>query len=85
MGLRAIGECPDPAPVRAYLDELEEFFIADGWYRDGNTQQIDHYVAFAFHFYSLLYVRLATGDQQRKERFRARGRLRCTIRSLVCR
>jgi hypothetical protein len=73
LGLRAIGQCPNPAPVRAYLDEIEEFFIADGWYRDGSTQQIDHYVGFAFHFYGLLYARLATGDQPRKERFRARA------------
>jgi len=73
LGLRAIGECPDPAPMHACLDEIESFFISDGWYRDGDTQQIDHYVGFAFHFYGLLYARLGIGDRGRRERFRQRA------------
>jgi hypothetical protein len=73
LGLRAIGECPDSGPVHACLDEIESFFIADGWYRDGDTRQIDHYVGFAFHFYGLLYARLGIGDRGRRERFRQRA------------
>jgi hypothetical protein len=38
------------------LNRIEPWHLGDGWYSDGATEQRDHYVAFAIHFYCLLYA-----------------------------
>lgn len=75
LGLEAIGVATDHATQAAYLREIDGFWLGDGWYRDGHTDQLDHYVGFAFHFYGLLYARLSRGEAVRAEIFRARARL----------
>ena len=55
-----------------YLDELDEFHLGDGWYRDGINRRIDHYVPFAMHFYGLLYAQLS-GDSVRATTYRERA------------
>ncbi|MCA1404206.1 DUF2264 domain-containing protein [Ensifer sp. IC3342] len=57
--------------TKQYLTELEGFYIADGWYRDGNVRRIDHYIPFAMHFYGLIYSRLVDDDYARRYRERA--------------
>lgn len=42
---------------------IESFYLGDGWYSDGENQQRDYYVAFAFHFYGLLYSRFSSDPQ----------------------
>ena len=37
---------------------IESSYVGDGWYYDGNPGQIDYYVAFAIHYYSLIYAHL---------------------------
>jgi hypothetical protein len=56
------------------LDEIDSYYIADGWYRDGMTRQLDHYIPFAMHFYGLLFARLQQGDDERAARFTERAR-----------
>jgi len=73
LGLDRIGVDYDRSLTDAYLDELDGFYIGDGWYRDGNVRRIDHYVPFAIHFYGLIYARLR--DDARAERFRERAAL----------
>lgn len=73
LGLERCGIAFDPVPTRAYLDELDGFYLGEGWYRDGNTRQLDHYVAFAMHFYGLLYAGLAQNDDDRARRYRERA------------
>lgn len=36
--------------------KIEKFYLGKGWYSDGVTKQRDYYVAFAFHYYSLIYA-----------------------------
>ena len=36
--------------------KLNGHYLGNGWYSDGNTKQRDYYIAFAYHFYSLLWV-----------------------------
>lgn len=38
---------------------IEHCYVQDGWYFDGNAGQVDYYIPFAIHFYSLLWVQLA--------------------------
>ena len=46
------------------FNNIESLYLGNGWYSDGTTKQRDYYVAFAFHFYSLLYVLLAKNDKE---------------------
>jgi hypothetical protein len=75
LGLRRLGEVPDPDATAEALTRIDSFYLGDGWYRDGPTHQLDHYVGFAFHFYGLIYAALAPGDDPaRAATFRARAR-----------
>ncbi|ODT65115.1 MAG: hypothetical protein ABS75_32780 [Pelagibacterium sp. SCN 63-23] len=75
LGLEQCGVEFDRSLTDKYLEELEDFYIDDGWYRDGNIRRIDHYIPFAMHFYGLIYARLANGDDQRVADYRERARL----------
>ncbi|MGO7565445.1 DUF2264 domain-containing protein, partial [Rhizobium johnstonii] len=47
QGAAHIGADFDRSLTRKYLEELEGFYIGEGWYRDGNVRRIDHYIPFA--------------------------------------
>lgn len=42
---------------------VERCYLGGGWYFDGQETQIDYYIAFAFHYYSLLWVALSPLDK----------------------
>ena len=73
LGLEQCGIDFDRSLTERYLEELDGFYIGDGWYRDGNVRRIDHYIPFAMHFYGLIYARLATGDERRAAAYRERA------------
>lgn len=75
-GLKKNGFPYDAERVAADLAAIEEDYLGDGWYSDGvGSTQRDYYVAFAFHFYSLLYAAtMGDEDPERAARFRARAR-----------
>lgn len=50
------------------LARIEDFYLGDGWYQDGLTAQKDYYIAFAIHFYSLIYVKVM--EEEEPERCR---------------
>ncbi|MGM0175050.1 DUF2264 domain-containing protein [Enterococcus sp. DIV0800] len=50
---------------------IESFYLGEGWYSDGKNNQRDYYVAFAFHFYGLLYSRFSSDPQGEEYRQRA--------------
>lgn len=75
LGLERVGVAFDRSITEQYLQELEAFYLGDGWYRDGNVPRVDHYIPFAMHFYGLIYATLAPGDDGRKQRFREWARL----------
>lgn len=74
LGLEEVGVPIEPLLHDAYLDEIEGFHIGRGWYRDGQTPQLDHYIPFAFHFYGLLYAALARDRTPRRDLFASRAR-----------
>lgn len=54
----AMKECGMPfsqEQVNQDLATIETFYRGKGWYCDGNESQLDYYVSFAIHYYSLLY------------------------------
>lgn len=56
IALRKVKKPYDEEMLTQYLDGLETFYIGDGWYRDGDSNQKDYYISFAIHFYSLVYA-----------------------------
>ena len=75
LGLERCGIAFDRSLTTAYLDELDGFYLGDGWYRDGIVRRIDHYIPFAMHFYGLIYARLSQGDEARVARMVERAKL----------
>ncbi|MGL4611845.1 MAG: DUF2264 domain-containing protein, partial [Trueperaceae bacterium] len=78
LALHRVGARCDFENMYVSLDRLEQFDLGGGWYSDGtgnpSLEQIDHYIAFAMHFYGLLYSVYAKDlDPERCERFRQRA------------
>lgn len=74
LGLERCGVPFDRTLTERYLEELDGFYLGDGWYRDGINRRIDHYIPFAMHFYGLIYAQLS-GDKVRSAAYRERARL----------
>lgn len=73
-GLERVGVATDPALAEIYQDELDAFYLGDGWFRDGPWRRADHYVAFAIHFYGLIGAKLdPTSPRALTARERARA------------
>ena len=61
----------DRAVINRHLTQLETMHRGGGWFEDGINQAYDHYNAYAFHFYGLMWVRLhGAGDTTRAQRWR---------------
>ncbi|MGV0908173.1 DUF2264 domain-containing protein [Martelella sp. FOR1707] len=75
MGLTRVGVDFDRTLTEQYLEELDGFYLGEGWYRDGNVRRIDHYIPFAMHFYGLIYAKLAEPGDARAEAYRERAAL----------
>ncbi|WP_332700068.1 DUF2264 domain-containing protein [Devosia sp.] len=75
LGLEECGVEFDRSLTEKYLEELDGFYLGDGWYRDGNVRRIDHYIPFAMHFYGLIYAKLARGDEKRVAAYKERAAL----------
>lgn len=75
MGLTRVGVDFDRTLTEQYLEELDGFYLGDGWYRDGNVRRVDHYIPFAMHFYGLIYAKLAEPGDVRADAYRERAAL----------
>jgi hypothetical protein len=75
LGLEQCGVPFERSLTTEYLDELDGFYLGEGWYRDGIVRRIDHYIPFAMHFYGLLYACLSRGDDERRTRLVERAEL----------
>jgi hypothetical protein len=73
MALGSVGADYDRSLDERYAEELEAFYLGDGWYSDGNVRRADHYIPFAFHFYGPLLAALQGGS--RADAYRERARL----------
>ena len=75
IGFLKAGKPVDRARLKEDLDMMESHYTADGWYFDYLTKR-DYYTLWAFHYYSLLYVRaMEDEDPERCRRFRERAAL----------
>jgi hypothetical protein len=75
LGAKGYGRPADRPIVDEFLTRLEFLHRGGGWFEDGVNQAYDHYNAFAFHFYGLMWCRLyGARDQVRAQRWRAWAR-----------
>lgn len=76
IGLRKVGARYSQEAIDRSLALVETFYLGDGWYMDGKTQQKDYYIAFAIHFYSLIYAKeMKEVDPERSNLFIERAKL----------
>ncbi|MER5966596.1 DUF2264 domain-containing protein [Streptomyces sp. NPDC002057] len=61
------------ATIDRSLARVEEWYLGDGWYSDGDNRAFDHYNAWALHFYPVLHAHLA-GDRALLDRYGPRLR-----------
>ena len=76
IAMKKIGRSYDAELLEKDLCRIEEFYIGDGWYMDGEKGQKDYYIPFAFHFYGLIYASvMGEDDPERCARFKERAGL----------
>lgn len=73
LALKLNGFSYSQAKIDDALAALDRFYLGDGWYSDGDNQQRDYYVSFAFHFYGLIYATAVEDEWAQK--FRERSQL----------
>lgn len=75
VSLKAIGFPFDQKEMEDGLLNIETFYLGDGWYSDGLTNQKDFYISFAIHFYSLMYAKLMEkSDPQQAKKYKERAK-----------
>lgn len=57
MTQRRYGRELDLDALQQDLNLIDTMYCGNGWYFDGKKSQKDYYIAFAFHFYGLLYAK----------------------------
>jgi hypothetical protein len=72
--LASVGGPHAPEEIDGGLARIEQWYVGDGWYTDGNGQSFDYYAGWAMHLYPLLWARIS-GDQERGTQYRERLRL----------
>lgn len=74
LGLKRAGGPYNAEAMEKALELLDTFYIGDGWYADGCTEQRDYYVPFAMHYYGLIYAGLmGEEDPDRSARYKERA------------
>lgn len=76
VALKKLGRNYSEEKLEFYLNGTDSFYLGDGWYQDGDSQQKDYYVSFAIHFYSLLYAKVMEKEDPKRSRlFKERAAL----------
>lgn len=75
LGFRKVGRPYNAEVVEAALSRVEEYYLGDGWYADGNPAHSDYYVTFAIYFYQLIYAKeMEKADPERSALFKDRAK-----------
>ena len=68
---RGYGHRADRSCILHWMDIMETMHLGGGWFVDGMNESIDHYNAYAFHYYGLWWGLLYGGmDPSRAQRWR---------------
>ena len=75
IALKQVGSKYSQKSIEASLALIETHYLGDGWYVDA-TQQKDYYVAFAIHYYLLLYAKIMKEeDPERSQNYIDRAKI----------
>lgn len=58
LALKSLSQPYDQHLIDFGLERLDSYYLGNGWYKDGVTEQRDYYIPFALHFYSLIYAKV---------------------------
>ncbi|MEU5837067.1 DUF2264 domain-containing protein [Streptomyces diacarni] len=61
--LASVGAPHRRADIESGLDRIEDWYVADGWYTDGDGRNFDYYGGWALHLYPLLWSRMAAATE----------------------
>lgn len=76
LGFKNVGAPYDAERLKRAVEICHGFYRSNGWYRDGHTEQSDYYIAFAIHFYSLIYAKVMEDEDPENSRiFKERAEL----------
>ncbi|KAH8556490.1 hypothetical protein BGW37DRAFT_472771 [Umbelopsis sp. PMI_123] len=68
-----VGAKYDAKMTEQYLDEIDTYYLGEGYYGDGVEKwRMDYYNPWAFQFYGLIYAKLCPEDTERQKRYRDR-------------
>ena len=77
LALDSVGMPADLDAAARAMDEVDTWYVADGWYSDGSPEvkpQKDYYIPWAIQYYGILYsVFAAERDPERAARYRQRA------------
>ncbi len=74
VALKKCGLKYDAELLEKDLQDLESYYLSEGWYKDGPTGHIDYYVPFGMHYFGLMYsVMMGEEDPERCKRFKERA------------
>lgn len=74
LGLKNVGASYNEEVVNHSISRFDSFYRSNGWYKDGNTAQSDYYIAFAMHFYGLIYAKvMEKEDPENSKKFKDRA------------
>jgi hypothetical protein len=57
--LASVGAPYSQEDIDGGLDRIEDWYVGDGWYSDGDGQNFDNYIGWAMHLYPGLWTRMA--------------------------
>ncbi|GAA0585617.1 DUF2264 domain-containing protein [Kribbella sandramycini] len=57
--LASVGAPFSQEDIDGGLDRIEDWYVGDGWYSDGDGQAFDNYIGWAMHLYPGLWARMA--------------------------
>ncbi|MGW1003531.1 DUF2264 domain-containing protein [Streptomyces sp. NPDC002520] len=60
--LASVGAPYSQDDIDGGLDRIEDWYVGDGWYTDGDGRNFDYYIGWALHLYPLLWARMAGPD-----------------------
>ena len=74
LGLKNVGRRYSEEKVKECIEKIHIMYKGDGWYSDGISEQMDYYIAFAMHFYGLIYAKhMENEDPQNSKIFKDRA------------
>ncbi|MCQ4206352.1 DUF2264 domain-containing protein [Streptomyces longispororuber] len=72
--LASVGAPYSQSDIDGGLDRIDDWYVGDGWYTDGDGRNFDYYIGWALHLYPLLWARMTgpDGDGGRAKVYRER-------------